>query len=154
MPDTLPDDLASLFGQGDDAAPSGSLTDAARAYLMARAIRDTAEDVLKERNEALRKAEGTLLGLMDEQGVKSLKLDVDGKPVALTASTTVRYALPPDALENSAFFLWLLRNGGQDLVKRTVHWATFSSFCKELAEAGKTVHPTVRQTTQRTVSRR
>jgi hypothetical protein len=140
-------DVAALFGH----APTNEVVDAAQIYLIARLKKEEAEKALRAANEELDSAESLLLGKLDEAGVKSIKVDWDGGVAALSASTTTYYAMPKDGLEDTNLYLWLLRAGGKDLVRRTIHHASFSSFCREVADSGRAVHPAVKRTERRVV---
>ncbi len=148
--EVIEDDLKTLFGH-DEQSQQMVLTTAAHLYLEARRAKEQAEDNLKRKNALLAEAEQELRRVMDDAGIKSLKIDHDGHDVALTASESSYYAAPAGALEDSRFYLWLLRAGGQDLVKRTIHHASFSAFCRELVEAGKALPDEVKVATRQTV---
>ena len=144
-------DLAALFGHSPD-TPTDSLVAAARYYLDCRARKEDNERLAKDLGERLGQAETELLRKLDEAGVLSVKVETtEGKSAMISAATSTHYRLPSGHLEDSNFMLWLLRNGGQDMVRRTVHHATFSSFCREIAEQGKTIPSPVVATTMRTL---
>ncbi len=119
---------------------------AARVYLTLRQSRTEAEDLLKAHTAGLAGAESELLRQMALAGVKSLKVDGgDGKTVSVAASTSEYYSLPAGALDDTEIFTWLLRAGGHDMVKRTIHHASFNGFCRELAADGRSIHPSVKK---------
>ena len=135
-------------------APSESeqtVVEAARAYLAVRAAAARAESALKAARDQLMAAESDLLQKFEEAGVLSVKVETDGKPVTVSSATSDYYSLPAGALEDADVHRWLLRMGGHDLVRRTIHHMSFSSFCRELAAAGKNIHPTVRKATKKVV---
>lgn len=136
MEATLPtniDDFASLFS---DASGTQEIVVAkARAYLDARKADEEAEAEKSRRYKILEQAETELIRAMDAAGVKSLKIDHDGVANnGISQTKKVNYSLPAGSLDNPDVMEWLLLNGGADIVKLTVHHATFGSFCKELVE--------------------
>ena len=148
-------DIAVLFGHGGDAPPPDSLAQAAKLYLSARTDKEEVEKELRTRQDTLNNAEEILLAKFEEAGILSIKLDNgEGKPVLLYSAPSAYYAAPSGSLENPEFFLWLLRSGGQDLVKRNIHHASFSSFCRELVEQGKRVHKDVIKTDKKRIGLR
>jgi hypothetical protein len=138
--------LEDLFGApitGTDAVAK-----AARIYLEVRKIKEEQEQHLKDCNESLRTAETALFQKMDEARTVSVKLD-DGTLVS--TSTSTKYNLPAGGLDNDDLKQWMIVAGGQDLLKTTIHHASFSSFCKELVEQGKQLPEAVKSITLRTV---
>lgn len=128
----------------DDQAGLDLLT---RNYLDLRRQVEEKETELKERKEALDRAERDCLHKMAECGVLSVRIEVeDSSPRTVSSTSRKVYAAPSGCLENNDFFRWLLRNQGSDLVKRTIHHATFSRFCRELAEQNKPLHKDVKLT--------
>jgi hypothetical protein len=67
-----------------------------------------------------------------------------GPPVTLSSVTSKRFSAPVGLLEDKAFVGWLVRAGGQDLIKRTMHHMSFSGFCRELQDQGRPLHAGVR----------
>ena len=55
------------------------------------------------------------------------------------------------ALDDNSVMSWLLRMGGHDLVKRTIHHGSFTGFCREVVESGRAVHPSVKVVQKRVV---
>jgi len=136
MEETLPaniDDFANLF---DDASGTQEIVVAkARAYLDARKADEEAETEKSRRYKILEQAETELIRAMDAAGVKSLKIDHDGVANnGISQTKKVNYSLPAGSLDNPDVMEWILLNGGADIVKSTIHHATFGSFCKELVE--------------------
>ena len=141
-------ELATLFGHDETAEARPDVTSSARVYLDLRRQVDDAEAALKTLRSRMDTAESAFLAKLDECGLSSVKL-ADG--TALTSSTSNYYALPAGALEDASVMLWLIRMGGRDLVKRTIHHQSFSGFCRELAEDGKSMHPAVKLAQRRGV---
>lgn len=145
------DDLASLF---EDSGNQELLVAKAKAYLHRRKVKEDMEAILKEESEKFQQSESELVQAMTAAGVKSLKIEHDGKTNALTQSTSVYYSLPAGSIDNPDIMAWLQENGAKDIIKSSIHHATFSSFCKELVEnasqqfSGETVlnplHPAVK----------
>ena len=144
---TTQQEMASLFAMPEGAPLPDALVSAASAYLAARKAREEAEALVSATGKDLAAAEEALLRKMDEAKVGSLKLDGD----LLSASTSTHYAIPAAMLEDAGFLTWLLRAGGHDLVKRSIHPQTFSGWCREIVGAGKTTHPAVKINTRRCV---
>lgn len=141
--------LSELFGH--DASSIG-LADAARAYLSCRKLKEEAESLVRTQADILNSAEDTLLQKMQEAGVLSVKVeDESGRPTMVSAGASTYYNLPQGALEDREIYVWLLAQGGQDLVKRSIHHASFSSFCRELVDAGRNLHPAVKVTEKKVV---
>jgi hypothetical protein len=72
--------------------------------------------------------------------------------VLLSASSRGYYRLPAGALEDPTVRQWLLRAGGQEIMRMQVNPQTFSAFCRELVAAGHALHPRVAQAVRRLVS--
>jgi hypothetical protein len=132
--------LATLFVDTNDTQEV--LIARSRAYLDARKLKEDAELLAKRQGEILNQAETELLRAMDGAQVKSLKIEHDGKLCGLTQTKKTFYSLPkagdyegaPTFIEDPIMLEWLDEHGGTDLIKKTIHHATFSSFCKELAD--------------------
>ncbi len=138
--------LAALF---EDASGGQEIVVAmARNYLVARRFKEDKESEEKLAGEKLRQAESDLLRAMDQAGVKSLAIDDDGKTAKLSQTQSTYYSLPAGAIDDEGVMQWLNEAGAKDIIKRTIHHATFSSFCKELADmaamGGLPLHPSVK----------
>lgn len=143
-------DLETLFGKD---APSTDLVGAARAVLSCRQEVDDIEKVLGNAKKALRNSEDLLGGLLEQSGVLSVKVDQEGgTPVTLSLSQKTYYALLAGSLEQRDVHLWLLRAGGHDIIRKTIHHATFSAFCRELVTQGRNLHPAIMTTEIKTIS--
>lgn len=145
--------LADFFTAGKaDVPEDNALTAAAHEYLAARTAKEAVEESLKTASARQQNAEDLLLRLMAAAGVKSLRLDDGaGSDVLISEATSTYYSAASGMLDDGAFYAWLLRAGGHDLVKRTIHHASFSSFCRELVEAGRAIHPAVKVATKKQV---
>jgi hypothetical protein len=148
--DITPEVAAELFGRD----PNPSIIQAARSYLERRANKECQEAALKLANEQMAAAEDVLLRKLDEAGVLSVKLDDEGKKTLLASSTTTYYSVPAGALDNPEVVRWLYNNGGRDLLRNTLHHASFSAFCRELAEKGRSLHPLVKVANKRSIKMR
>jgi hypothetical protein len=128
------------------------VAEAARRYLATRLDKEEVEKMLDESKKRLDAAEALLFAKMDEAKVHGLKLVADdGLSYSISDAKTPYYSAPPGALDDSEFYRWLLHNGGHDLVKRAIHHMSFSSFCRELVEADKNLHPTVKMVEKRSI---
>lgn len=139
-------EIAELFGE-DPMATQETVVARAKAYLTCRRLKEEAEALAKQQGAQLAIAEEELVRAMNGADVKSIKLDHEGQRASISQTSTVYYSLPPGALDDADIFAWLEKNGGHDLVKRSIHHATFSSLCKELCEQGKpadVLHPAVK----------
>lgn len=145
---TLQDEssLASLFEETQDA--QATVVARAKAYLDARRLKEDAEKLASRQGELLAQAELELLRAMDGAQVKSLKVEHNGSLNGLSQTQSTYYSLPGGAMEEAEFMDWLTSHGGEDLIKKTIHHSTFSSFAKELVSQaeGKTevLHPSVK----------
>ena len=128
--------------------PPDTLSWAAADFLHLRKCKDEAEERAAQARALLEEAQERLLQLMAVGNVSSLRVG----DVLLSAATRGYYSLPAGALDDPAVANWLYSAGGQDLLKRSVHPQTFSSFCRELVEGGHALHPAVRQALKRVVS--
>ena len=128
-----------------------SLIEAAREYLAARKAEEAAIASLTLATKAMQAAEATLMAKMDETGVKSLKVQDGADEVSLSGSTSTYYSLPAGSLDDNSVMAWLMRCGGHDLVKRTMHHGSFTHFCREVVESGRAVHPSVKKVEKRVV---
>lgn len=140
--------LRELFPKPD----AGEVPDLARAYLACRKHREAAEEALKRIREQADEAELELMTAMELSGLLSVRVqDEDGKPVTLSPASTTYYSLPAGSLEDAVILRWLMTSGGDQLVKKTIHHATFSSFCRELVESGKDLPVNVKITARKYV---
>ncbi len=138
-------EAAALFGDLPvNPALDEGVQGAARFCLLARAEVERAEAALKKAKELLDGAERNVIDVMQQAGLSAVKLDCPGGRVTVSLAESVYFSAPAGSLEDTGFFQWLLRSGGHDLVKRTVHHASFSSFCRELREQERSIHPAVR----------
>ncbi len=136
---------ADLFGAATGDEGRDHLVALARQYLDEEKYVEQLEAALKEEKERRDTAETALFRKMEELRTLSVKVEVDGhRPITLSAVVSKHYAAPGGALEDNNFFTWLLRSGGGDLVRRTIHHSTFSGFVRELAEAGRPLHTLVK----------
>ena len=142
-------ELEALFA---DPAAGEDVAALARAYLAARSAREQAEEEAKKRAREQAAAEEALLKRMQEAGLSSLKVEQDAGRATVSAATQQHFNLPAGLLEDASVMAWLLKAGGHDLVKRTVHPSTFSAFCRELRAQGRAVHPGVKAVERRYVS--
>ena len=124
--------LAELFQ--DATTSQDQVVSVAKAYLDARRAKEDKEAELKSASETFAQAELALLRAMDGADVKSLKVEHAGVTAALTKTQSTYYSLPAGALDDPDIMAWLKERGGADLLKQTIHHATFSSLCKELVE--------------------
>mgnify|MGYP001617306613 CR=1 FL=1 len=145
-------ELDDLFAPSAAAATAVADTVAAVAwqYLNLRREKEDAERQLKEINESLATAEWQLLAKMDEHGLKSVKVvDNHGRHAHISAAATTSYRLRVDDLDSVR--AWIIEHGGSSLIKDTVPWQSFESFCRELADQGEAIPATVRVTSRRVV---
>ncbi len=141
-------DLHELFARPDQ----DDLATMARNVLVARDGVRHAEALVAKLKKALSVAEDDLIRLMQAQAVQSIKVENDlGVPCLLTNGTSNHYQLPAGSLEDTSVLTWIMRQGGEDLVRRTVHHASFSAFCRELVAAGKPIHARVKLVARRVV---
>jgi hypothetical protein len=145
------DALQEMFGHGANSPEAATLADVARAYLKARKMKDEADELAKMQGVALDRAEEEFRKQAEAAGVKSIKVEFDNLTFTVSTSKSDYYAVPPGALDDNNFVVWMMRSGGQDLIKRTVHHASFSSHCRELVAAGKTLFPNLKVTEKKTV---
>lgn len=145
------EELAAMFGHAEEAPAADDVAALARAYLAERHEKESAEILLKNATERLEKAESALIARMAEVGVKSIKIEDGGFAIGLTSTISHHYSAPVGSLEDGDFFRWLLRSGGHDLVRRNIHHASFSSFCRELTEAGRPIHEIVKIVERKTI---
>jgi len=152
--EAIENDIADMFT--DPFASPDTLSVHARAFVEARIAKDTAEAVLKEANDLVMRAEAALMQSMKQNGMKSMGIEIDGKAWKLVTTKTPYYSLPKDAndrpIMDQGLLDWLELSGGADLVKSTIHHATFSSFCKELIDnavsqghTGSVLHPSIKE---------
>lgn len=146
------DRAASLFPEDDSPEQQLSLSRMAQAYLAARKIAEDAENSAKLARERRDRIELDLLQRMEEAKTLSLKIEDGDQHALLSASKRTFYSLPQEGLSNESLRDWLDSNGGGDAVKLSIHAQTFSSFCNQMVENGKEIHPAVRVAEKKTVS--
>ena len=145
--------IASLFEDVSD--HHSRVVALAKSYLESRLARDNADKVAADATKQLVSSEQELLRVMRSAGVKSLKVEHLGKMVLLTQKESTYYSAPAGSLDIPEFLQWLEAAGGKDLIKNTIHHATFSSFCKELKESGDMpLHKLVNVLDRRSISMR
>lgn len=138
-------DLASLFD--DPCEDQNALLSLAKTYLDARRFKDEAEAIEKQAGQRLEATKEQLIRAMKSAGVKSLKIDHDGKTQGLTHTNTTYYSLPAGGIDDESVLEWIEQAGGNGIVKHTVHHMTFSSFCREIKDNplnGVGLHPLVK----------
>lgn len=126
--------LVDLFANPSESDSQFIVVARAKAYLDARRAKEGQENALKDASQKLQDAELQLLRAMDGAGMKSMKLDHAGETVAMSQTSSTYYSLPAGGIDDPAILAWLDEQGGSDLLKKSIHHATFSSFCKEIVD--------------------
>jgi hypothetical protein len=136
-------ELKELF-----ALPADAARQAASAYLAARQRREKAELALKTASEQEVAAEQLLLGALDAAHLGGVALPSGDRMTSVTVS---HYSLPGGGLDRQDIRLWLLRQGGHDIIRSVVDRHDLSKLCRGLVEKGRAIHPDVRVVTKRTI---
>lgn len=152
MTPLTPDRAASLFQEDEPPQQSASVSRLAAAYLAARKYAEEAENSAKLARERRDRIEMELIQRMEEAKTLSLRIEDGERSALLSSSVRNFYSLPQEGLSNESLRDWLDENGGGDAVKLSIHAQTFSSFCNQMRENGKDIHPAVRVAEKKTIS--
>jgi len=128
IPPEQQEELNALFGHKSEL----DLADCVTRFLTARARKEEMEAGLRQSRLDLEAAEKALLVALSA----AEETTVDFRSYRLSVAKSRHFALVPEALDSAFTIRWIMRNGGHDLVKRSVDPRQFSHFCRALAEKG------------------